>query len=618
MAKSLAKVINPITIEQRQLCQKVKKLYKNNPIHPTTNYALEVVAGKLHASCCREEILSCERHLKDLLRAGTKEFPFVFDETRADRIFLWFKECRHVTGVYAGKPIELLDWQKFDYGCTFGWVQMDTGKRRFKTSYSRIARGHAKSTGMSAVALYGMCADALYPPWHPELAKYEIEPEIVCGAADKEQARIVWGDAKTMAENSPNIKKRLHLAKTYIRHKTRGGDIKRLSKDSSNKDGGKPCMIIIDEYHAHGTSIVKDVTASGKGKRTQCLEFIITTAGTDAENKPCYKEDNIVKSILEGEIIAEDYFGIIRQIDDEDNPHDERCWKKANPLFRNLNDEYAKDLYDIVRSQHDLAFGSNDSSKILDWLIKRANRWQATAVNKYLDLKCKKLLKQAAISKTEFFNLTKDHEVYTGVDLSKKIDLTGDGFVIPLEDGRFAITGHGYIPEEAVISHEHSDRVSYGLWAKQGWCTKTPGAVVDYHFIEARMKRLEEDNIWRIKEIDYDPYSATHYCQERESEGYVCVEIRQGIRTLSEPTKIFREYLLQGKIVTDGSPLVEWCFFNAVEETDPNGNIKLSKKNKNDSQRIDVAAAIINAFVRALTYEFNSNVFYVPDGDVSS
>lgn len=567
---------------------------------PVTEYAERVVHGELRPLCCVQEIQACERHLRDLKRAGTDEFPYVFDTTRADRIIRWFTVCRHVAGCYAGQPIKLLDWQQFDYGCVFGWVHKDSGKRRFKTSYNRIARGHAKSTGMSAVVLYGMCADALYPPYHPELATYEMEPVVVCGAVDKEQAKIVWGDSQTMALASPDISKRMDIKKTYMSSKARGGEVIRLSKDVKNKDGGKPCIIVIDEYHAHDTSYVKDTTASGKGKRRQCLEFIITTAGRDAENKPCYKEDKLAMQILSGEMIVEDYFAMIRQIDDGDDPHDESCWIKANPMFRDLeNDEYARDLYQEVKSSHDLAYQSKDYSKISEWLIKRVNRWQAQAENYYLS-DCMEQFKAGAVSPEEFRQLTDGREVYHGNDLSKRIDLTGDGYVIPLDDGRFAITGQGYIPEEAVTRHEHTDRVPYRMWAADGWCTITPGAVTDYEFIRARMHRLENERAWHIKEIDYDPYNATQYAQELEKDGYTCVEIRQGVKTLSEPTKRFRDMVMEGKIVHDGSPLVIWCFANAVEESDANGNIKLSKRNKDDSQRIDIAAAIINAFARAI------------------
>ena len=116
------------------------------------------------------------------------------------------------------------------------------------------------------------------------------------------------------------------------------------------------------------------------------------------------------------------------------------------------------------------------------------------------------------------------------------------------------------------------------------------------------------DNL-KIKEVCYDPYNATHFTQEMESGGYERVEIRQGVQTLSEPTMKFRELVMQGKIIHDGSPLLTWCVSNAIEVSDNNGNIKLSKKHKDDSQRIDLLAAIINAFVRALVKDDDGPIY---------
>jgi phage terminase large subunit-like protein len=577
--------------------------------HPTTQYATDVVYGKILA--CKWEILACKRHLRDLERQNTAEFPYVFDETRANRIFDYFKLCRHVRGAFAGEPIVLDDWQKFDLGSIFGWVRADSGKRRFKTAYIRVARGNTKSTMMSGVANYGMTGDAFYPPGHIELAKYEMKPEVVCGAVDKEQAKIVWDDAKDMALGSPDILKRLKVQKTKISHKTRGGELKRLSKDTKNKDGGAPCIIIIDEYHAHPTDLIKRVTSSGKGKRSQCLEFIITTAGEDAENKPCKIEDDTVKKILSGELPSETYFGVIREIDDEDDPHDEKCWVKANPIFRNKN-EYSQELYNTVKEEHDLAFGSGDPSKIREWMIKRVNRWQVDSENKYMS-GCMDKWKSLAVSREEFAELMKGKDVYCGLDLSKTTDLTADAQVFWLDDGRLAVSAHGFMPEERATQHEHSDRVPYKHWAQEGWCTLTEGAVTDYNYIKTHMSDTELTYNLNILEVCYDPYNASHFTQELESEGYKRVEIRQGVQTLSEPTKKLRELILQGKVVHDGNPLLAWCLSNAVEVSDNNGNIKLSKKHKDDSQRIDLAAAVINAMVRALVNEpeTGGRVFFV-------
>ena len=266
-------------------------------IHPTTKYALEVTEGL--RTCSESEILACARHLSDLERQGTSEFPFVFDESRADRIFDWFEKCcRHVRGPFSGSPIILEPFQMFDLGCLFGWVHKQTGRRRFKKSYNQRARGNVKSTEMSGIALYGMCSDCVYPPGRPELRIYEENPEIECAAVDKDQAKRVWGDAKLMGQKSPDISKRLAIRRTYVEHKERAGWLRPLSKDTKNKDSGAPCIVIIDEYHAHPSSEIHDVLYSGFGKRWQSLMCIITTAGKDAENNPCKKEYDICKKKL--------------------------------------------------------------------------------------------------------------------------------------------------------------------------------------------------------------------------------------------------------------------------------------------------------------------------------
>lgn len=568
-------------------------------IHPTHCYAAEIVTG-IRPSCEMER-LACERHLKDLKRQATEDFPYVFDESRADRIFDWFERCcRHVRGPFSGELIELAPFQKFDLGSIFGWVHMDSGKRRFKKAFNMRARGNVKSTEMSGLALYAMCGDCVYPPGNPSFKRYEDSPEVECAAVDKGQAKRVWGDAQEMGKKSPDILKRLRIKRTYIEHATRGGWLRPLSKDTKNKDSGAPCIVIIDEYHAHPSSEIHDVLYSGFGKRLQSLMLIISTAGKDAENSPCKKEYDARCKMLSGDIpMDETYFVMIRELDKQDDPHDETVWVKANPILQEDN-EYAQELLRQIRAEHDDAYNTGDPAKIREWLTKRVNLWQADSENKYMSGIMDKW-KALGVSRDAFLALVKGKDTYAGLDLSKTTDLTATGFVFRLEDGRYAVTAHGFMPADTATKHEHSDRVPYKAWAEQRWCTLTEGSVTDYRYIKTHIQNCESDEQWKILEVCYDPYNASHFTQELETEGYERVEIRQGVQTLSEPTKFFRELVLKGMIVHDGSPLLTWCLSNAVEVQDNNGNIKLSKKHKDDSQRIDLIAAIINAMVRAMT-----------------
>jgi len=580
--------------------------------HPVSQYAKSVVSGKLRPLCCKYEILACQRHLDDLKRQGTPDFPYVFDETRADRIIRWFGQCIQTRGVFAGQPIEPQPWQIFDQGCLYGWVHMETGARRFSRAYQKRGRGNVKSTENSAKCLYHMCADAMYPPYQPELAVFEEEPEVECAAVDRTQARRVHDDAKKMALRSPNIERRLMVKKTMVYHRTRGGFMRALSKDTRNKDSGAPTYYCVDEYHAHLTSEIYDIGFDSFGKRPQSLLDVITTAGDDAENKPCKREEDYAKRVLEDPSVRDDrYFVMIREIDAMDNPHDKSCWVKANPVLRYPN-EYSRYLLEQIETEYNAAYASADPDKIRKFLTRRMCRWQAGSVNRYFDEPTMERFKKLKVSREEFAMLTDGLPCNCGYDLGKRIDLSGVAAVFATEAGRIGVKVHGFLPENAATRHEHTDRVPYRDWAAAGYCTLTPGDVTDNSYVYSWICSGEREHGWKVEEIDYDGHNATdlaiYICSERNNENF-CVEIPQTCAGLNQATKRFRELVLQGKVFYEESSLLEWCLEHAIEIKNNFDDIKLSKKHKDDSQRIDPVSALMNALARVIIrYDDGSDI----------
>jgi len=586
----------------------MRERWKSGLHHPVAVYAKQVTQGRLHDMCCPYEIKACQRHLDDLKRQGTDDFPYVFDTTRADRIVRWFAHCIQVRGVEAGQPIRLLPWQVFDLGCTYGWVHRDSGARRFKRTYNKRARGNCKSTEKSGQALYAMCGDALYPPYRPELAAYESEPEVLCAAVDRDQAMRVFGDAKKIAGASPDIAKRLIIPRSNpVVHRTRGGFMRALSKDSSNKDGGAPCYFVMDEYHAHKVSDIYDIGFNSFGKRRQSLLDVITTAGDDAQRKPCFVEETYAKRILDGEVTDESYFVMIRELPVGADPHDKGLWLWANPCLRDET-EYSAILRQQIEDEYTAAYGSNDPQKIRMFLTRRMCQWQTGSVNRYLDEQALELAKAAQVSREEFARLTDGVECWCGFDLGKRIDLSGVAAVFLLPEGRVAVKVHGFMPEEGADRHEKSDRVPYKAWAERGYCTLTPGAVTDNSYVDNWIAAGEREHGWFVTEVDYDGHNATDLAikmREERNDDNFCVEVWQSCSGQNIAVKGFRELLLSGKLVLEESPLMMWCLANAVEVSNSDGNIKLSKRHKDDTERIDPIAAAMNALVRALTRRSN-------------
>ena len=108
---------------------------------------------------------------------------------------------------------------------------------------------------------------------------------------------------------------------------------------------------------------------------------------------------------------------------------------------------------------------------------------------------------------------------------------------------------------------------------------------------------------WKVEEVDYDGRNATDLAirmnEDRNREDF-CVEVSQTCAGQNLAVKTFRELLLQERVVIEESPLVLWCLQNAIEIQDNYGNIKLSKRHKDDTERIDPVAAMMNALARVL------------------
>ena len=581
-------------------------------MHPVTSYALDAVEHTITVG--QTERKACLRHLHDLARAGQLDkaiakrvrkathksipakdphFPWMFDEVQASFVAIdWFSQLVHVKGKaeIVGKPIQLIPAHVFDIGCIFGWVHRTKyitrtngrkcGFRRFRKALITEGRKNAKTTRIAGIALYMMVGDM------------ESNPEVYTAAVDKKQARTCFNSARDMAKKSRNISKRLKIGLYDIHHKERGGEMSAFSGEIENKDSFSPTCSVIDEYHAHRTSAIYDVIDSAQGQRSQPLIIVITTAGSDVES-PCYKEIEYCREILDGTIPNDSYFVMIRELDKKDDEHDPANWIKANPLLCSN----AEDLAEFQRV-HDEAFNSRNPEKIRNFRIKKLNRWvHGAAGDSYMGDYMDKW-DACAVTREQLAELTRGKLCNVGLDLSKRDDLTAQDRVFALDDGRIALTAHGFLPEEAIAAHEKTDKIPYRDYADRGWITLTPGNVVDQMKIKEHVQESETDGDIKVHEICFDPYQATLLSTLFQEDGYTTVEVRQTVPSLSEATKLFRELVISGKLVHDGSPVLRSHVANAIQITDSKENIMITKKFAGSTKRVDLLAAAITALTR--------------------
>ena len=565
-------------------------------------YSKDCIADTRHV--CQKHRWACERFLNDLKKSGTKEFPYIFDEEKALRFFEWAALHKHTKGVLAGEPIEFTPIQRFIFGNVYGWVHQETGLRRFRKAYWQVARKNAKSQSLAIVGDYEL------------MALGEPMSEVYIGATKSMQAKIIYNEVVAMLKRCPLLKGKWHESYGVIRHPKSDSILRALSKDDGKTgDGLNPQCGLIDEYHAHPTDEILEVINTGMVARRQPLLFIITTAGTNFGG-PCYRvEYPLVEKILDPSLDFDvaDYFCMVNELDRDqegnliDDVKDEECWVKANPIAATYPEGLAN-----IRSK--LASALESLEKMESFLTKNMNLWVNQSAMSYMDMA--KWKERGAI--TEIPVDLYGRSAYVGIDLSKRIDLTAAGIIVPIDgDGavQYVVRAHGFIPEDTVAVHEKTDKVPYRAWAKAGYLTITPGDVVDYRFIESWIHETTDDLGVNVKELCYDPYNATHFAQDFDAQGITTVEVRQGMRTLSEPTKAFREEAYRGNILHEPNPLLDWAVSNAVTKRDHNENIILDKEKS--TNRIDPIAAVINAFSRARVTAEEDMSDYVLSDDFS-
>lgn len=540
----------------------------------TTKYARQVLSDNIITG--KLVWLACERHMNDIKNSKRKAFEFFFDVEAAERAIDFFQFLKHSKGEWAGQTIELELWQCFIVGSIFGWKHKKSKLRRFRTAYISVARKNGKSTMMAGIGLYGLLADN------------EPGAEVYSAATKKDQARIIFDEAKRMVGASPSIKQYVENLKNNLSIAETNSKFEPLSSDVDSLDGLNISMGLIDELHAHKTREMWDVLETATGSRQQPLLIAITTAGFNRFGI-CHEQYDYCINILKNVIQDETYFAYIAQIDPEDDWRNEECWIKANP---NLGVSVKiDDLRRKCEKAKEIPAAQNN------FLCKHLNVW-VNQTERWMDMEKWNACKREEIDLT-------GRECYVGLDLSATTDLTSICLEFPLENGRYAVLSHSFIPEDAVIEKEKRDKVPYSAWERQGYLTFTPGAVVDYEWIKSYI--FEKAKLYKIKEICFDPWNATQTANDLDSEGFITVEIRQGFGTLSEPTKSIMSLVLQKKMIHFNNPVLTWAMNNAVVTSDPAGNIKLDKSKT--TFRIDPVAALVNAHVRAMVNKDSSSVY---------
>lgn len=509
-----------------------------------------------------------------------------YDKARADRAVQFIESLTHTKGEWSNTPFWLLPWEEKIVRDVFGTVRED-GTRQFRTAFVEICKKAGKSELAAAVALYLLYADN------------EPSAEVFSAAADRQQAGIVYEVGKKMVEQCPALMKRSKImtASKRIVNKANSGYYQVLSADVGGKHGYSISGLIFDEIHNQPNRELYDVLTKGSGDaRRQSLFFIITTAGNNRESI-AYELHTKAMDILNGRIKDPTFYPVVYSLGMDEDWTDEKNWYKVNPSLG-----YTVKI-ERMREAFQEALRNPAEENVFRWL--RLNQWVGSTVAWIPDHVFMKGDIPINMKSLE------GRECYAGLDLSSSEDITALVLMFPprSEGEKYIILPYFWVPEDTVPKKVRQTGVPYDQWIAKGYMNSTPGNIIDYQYILNFIEEISDR--YHIMEIAYDRWGSNMVIERLTEMGLTVVPFGQGYSSMSSPTKMLYELLMKGGMVHGGNPVLRWMAGNVQVDTDPAGNIKVTKKKA--TGKVDGIVAAIMALDRCVRHEQTGSVYDDPE-----
>jgi len=525
---------------------------------------------------CKKVKRVYEKLVNDLKKPQTVSFfnkateenethTYIFDEAKSVKCINFIERyCKQSKGKWSGKPLKLELFQKAFLQALFGFVDKDTGFRKYRKAILFVARKNGKSVLDSGIANYMLTKDG------------EGGAEIYSVATKRDQSKIVWEESKKMIKKSPALAKRIRCLIGGIYYDATDSSFRALASDSNSLDGLNAHLVVCDEVHAWTDKNLLDVMYDSMSAREQPLLLETSTMGTVRQNVFDIEYDYAAQ-VIDGTVEDNTLLAVIYELDEENEWINEEAWFKANP-----------------------ALGKIKSVKNLREKVERAKSNPIELVN----LLCKDFnVRQNRVNAWLSFDDLNNEAIYTdlrdvycigGCDLSSTTDLTCSTLLC-VKNKKILVKQMYWIPTNFLEKKVVDDKIPYDKWLKLGWLRLSGDSKIDYHDVTSWFLEQVRDFDLRPLWVGYDSWNAQFWCDEMKQYGFQMVEVRQGYKTESAPLKQMKADLMDKKINYNNNPILKWNLSNVVVKVDDNENIMLSKEKS--VQRIDGAASLMDAYV---------------------
>lgn len=382
--------------------------------------------------------------------------------------------------------------------------------------------------------------------------------------------------------------------KSEIVSKTGKGTIKHHTSNAKTKDSLRDGCVIYDEVHEYENADIVGVFSSGLGKVKNSREFFLTT---DGFVRGGYLDDLKKRAIkvLKGEALEDNLFAFMATLDQDEELEDETCWQKANPMFHEPMNDYAKELYRVVKRQY-VALGSSKPSERIKFMTKRMNRPATdleTSVATWDEIKAT----NRPLPELEH------RSCVGGLDFASIRDFAAVGLLFKI-DNEYIWKSHSFVRKGFLDNVEMKPPIHD--WEEQGLLTIVDEPVINIQHIVNWF--VDMRNQYGLTTIIADTFRLDLVKQALEDEGFKIIYVRtKGIESLLAPRveTIFAEQ----RVIFGDDPLMRWYTNNVKVVTDKKGNKTYGKKDE-VRRKTDGFLAFIHAMYRDDLIEENNELMF--------
>jgi len=490
--------------------------------------------------------------------------------SRVERIAAFLEDLPITQGSLAGTTLKLRDWQLQFLEEVY--AEDEDGRRPVRTAVLSMARKNGKT---QLVAGLGLC--------HLLGPEAESRGEVYAAANDKQQSGKTFMEMVAILDEHPELDARVNVVKfskriEVLHGQGKGSIFQALSADASTKQGLSPSFTIYDELGTAPKRDLYEALDTAMGARDNPLLCVINTQAA-SDHAVMSELVDYGHKVNAGEVTDPSFHMTFYGAGEDDDPWNPDTWAKANPALGDF------------RSFEDVERQAAQAQRI----PSKEQAFRNLILNQRVDAHVRFLAKaewDANAGDVDYAALA-GRECWGGLDLSQSRDLTAFVLVFPDDRGGFDVLPRFFLPEQGIREKAELDRVPYDIWAKQGFLTLIPGAVVDPSYVaEAIAEASEEFNIQRIA---YDRWRMEYLKREFDRLGAdLPIEaFGQGFKEMGFAVDKLERLVAEANLRHAGNPILTFCASNAVIEMDPAGNRKLAK-NKS-SGRIDGMVALAMA-----------------------